>query len=412
MRDAVRFVLSILALLIVSPAAAHLTPNSEVNLDVGPRGVSADIIVPQGEYAYASGNPTGNDAASLALARRYLTDRFAVAAPSGTRWRIAIDDIEFAQIAGPPDLHATATLTPPAGSSGRSFTIDWRVVVDRVPDHFALFKLRRDLAGTVGGDARVLGAVRAASPRIAVDLGDPHIATMVGNAMLLGAHHIAGGYDHLLFLLALLLPAPLIARSGGWKGGVRTHRATLHGLLWIVSAFTIGHSLTLIGASLLGWSLPVAPVEIAIAASVMVSAAHALRPIFPGREPWVAAGFGLIHGLAFATLVAGAGTAMVGSGWMLLGFNLGIEGVQIAMVLAMLPVLLWLAPSPAYRIVRIGGGALGIAMAALWIANRALGVFGGLVGALEHGLIAAWFALLATAIAAWLLARRRGPAVI
>src|SRR4029077_16737293 len=92
-----------------------------------------------------------------------------------------------------------------------------------------------------------------------------------------GVHHIAEGTDHLLFLLVLLLPAPLVAAGKNWGGFGGLNRALLQ-LLKIVSAFPVGHSLTLLVGAL-GWlRLPSQPVEIIIAISLFVSAVHAIPP--------------------------------------------------------------------------------------------------------------------------------------
>src|SRR5271167_5147192 len=95
----------------------------------------------------------------------------------------------------------------------------------------------------------------------------------------LGTRHIAEGTDHLLFLLALILPAPLVAAGGRW-GGYAGGKTALRRIVKVVTAFTLGHSITLvIGA--LGWArLPAAIVESVIALSIMVSAVNALVPIF------------------------------------------------------------------------------------------------------------------------------------
>ena len=122
----------------------------------------------------------------------------------------------------------------------------------------------------------------------------------------LGARHIAEGTDHLLFLLALILPAPLVAAGGRW-GGYAGGKTALRRIVKVVTAFTLGHSITLVFGAL-GWApLPGAVVESAIALSILVSAVHALVPIFRGREVFIAGGFGLVHGLAFATTLIGFG---------------------------------------------------------------------------------------------------------
>lgn len=366
--NAVRLLLAMLVMLLASAglggaAHAHLTPNSEVALSVAGDRIEADIIVPQGEYAFATGNQVADTAAARETARRYLAERIRVTGTDGRPWTVAIQQPEFVQIAGPPDLHARATFTPSPGQDPDRFDLDWRVVVDDLPSHFALVVLDRP-----GQEREIVGAIRAGTGPLAVVTTQGPLAVLQ-SAIVLGAEHIATGYDHLLFLLALLLPAPLIARQGHWRNS-RPARATFVKLAKITIAFTIGHSLTLVGATLGGWQLPTAPVEIAIAVSVFVSAIHAIRPIFPGREPLVAGAFGLVHGLAFATLVHDAGVGLASSAIGLLGFNLGIELVQLAVVCIVMPVLVVLSRRPRYMFVRVAGGIACALAAAVWIATR------------------------------------------
>lgn len=190
-----------------------------------------------------------------------------------------------------------------------------------------------------------------------------------GTLFQLGIRHIAEGTDHLLFLLALLLPAPLLFSRNRWtrSAGVR---ASLVRILTVVTAFTVGHSITLALAAMSVVHVPSRPVEVLIAVSILVSALHALRPLFPGRETVIAAFFGLIHGLAFATTLGQLGLERWQRVAGILGFNLGIETMQLLVVAAVMPSLILLSRSRAYSAVRIGG-ALFAAMASLgWIAER------------------------------------------
>ncbi|MBB3860768.1 hypothetical protein GGQ88_002037 [Novosphingobium hassiacum] len=337
-----RAVLILLLALMATPALAHLTPNSEIRLDFAPGAVKADVVVPQAEFGYATGLATDNRPESLDRAKaRILTD-MAVLARDGQPWRIAIDRIAFEQIAGPPDLHVSLTLTPPTGASDRTLRWRWHVVTREAPSHFALLLVDGDLAGGLRGDRELVGALTATRPELAVERGHASLGGLFANAFRLGAHHIAEGYDHLLFLLALLLPAPLLAARGRWTVP-RGPRQTAKHLAWIVSAFTLGHSTTLILAAFFGVHLPAQPVEAGIALSVLVSAIHAARPLFPGREPVVAGLFGLVHGLAFATLISNFGLGVTTRATAILGFNLGIEAVQLGVVLVALPGLVMLA---------------------------------------------------------------------
>ena len=144
-------------------------------------------------------------------------------------------------------------------------------------------------------------------------------------------------------------------------------------IIKVVTAFTVGHSITLVLGSL-GWArLPGAVVESAIALSILVSAVHALVPIFRGREVYIAGGFGLVHGLAFAATLAGCGFDPWTLVWSVLGFNLGIEAFQLLVILAAMPWLVLLARSRVYGPFRIVGASLTGIAAAAWFAERAFG---------------------------------------
>jgi hypothetical protein len=224
--------------------------------------------------------------------------------------------------------------------------------------------------------------------------------------------HIAEGHDHLLFLLTLLLPAPLLAQAGRWigYGGLRH---TIRRLLAVVSAFTVGHSLTLLGGAFLGWQLRTQPVEVMIAVSILVSSVHAWRPLFAGREPWVAGGFGLIHGLAFATLIGHFGLEPLQKAQSILGFNVGIELVQLAVVATVMPALILLARTRTYPTLRVAGAIFTGAAAIAWIVERVGGETNFVGRLIDDGLAySPWLVALLTlgALAATWAERRPGPA--
>jgi len=181
----------------------------------------------------------------------------------------------------------------------------------------------------------------------------------------LGIRHIAQGTDHLLFLLSLLLPAPLLALGSRW-GKFAGARHSLSQIVQVVTAFTIGHSITLALAGLGMVRVPARPVEVLIAVSIFVAAAHALRPLFPGRETAIAAFFGLIHGLAFGAALGEIGVVGI------LGFNLGIETMQLIVVAAFMPLLVLLSRTRAYSVLRIGGALFAGFASLVWIAGRLL----------------------------------------
>lgn len=186
-----------------------------------------------------------------------------------------------------------------------------------------------------------------------------------------GVWHIWIGFDHILFLISLLLPAVLQRQAGKWlpAAGFRT---TFVDVLKIVTAFTIAHSITLTLATLSVVSMPSRWVESAIALSVIVAALNNLYPVVRGRR-WIAAfGFGLIHGFGFATVLMDLQLPQGVLALALLGFNVGVEAGQLAIVGAFLPLAYLLRASWFYRYVAFtGGSALIVLLASVWLVERA-----------------------------------------
>jgi len=393
------------------PALAHLTPNSEVRLTFARDAVLGEAAIPQGDYAAASGQPVGNQPATIAAARRYLQPRIGAVSPDGARWRVRIDSLRFARIAGPPDLLVRFRLVPPAGHSARRLVFEWRAVIDSNPSHFALIVLAGDFAaGKLDAEPQILGSVQAGERSVAIDRGDSGLWRGFAAAFATGMHHIGNGYDHMLFLLVLLLPAPVIAAAGRWQG----RRGTMplaRSLLAVVTAFTIGHSLTLIAAAAFGAQLPQRPVEVLIALSIAIAALHALRPLFPRREAWVAGLFGLVHGLAFASVIGRIGVGPVEQGLAILGFNLGIEAMQLLIVACVLPALLLLAATPYYGGLRVGLGVTALLAALAWAVQRAWGLDSHVTDAIDAAFAQAPIAIaLLTVLAALAFVRSRARA--
>lgn len=152
-----------------------------------------------------------------------------------------------------------------------------------------------------------------------------------------GFQHILEGWDHVLFVLALVLSA-MRARADDGVAPPWSRRAW--GLLKLVSLFTLAHSLTLALAAMQWVALPSRLVEAGIAASIIVTAANNLIPFL--RPRWEAAlvfGFGLLHGLGFATLLSDLLLSTSHRLTALAGFNIGVELGQLAVVAAALAIL-------------------------------------------------------------------------
>jgi hydrogenase/urease accessory protein HupE len=180
----------------------------------------------------------------------------------------------------------------------------------------------------------------------------------------IGIDHIVFGYDHLLFVLAFVL-----LLDGVWR------------IAAAVTAFTVAHSVTLVGTTLGVMGLPSAPVESVIALSIMFLAVEILKktpgaPRLSERAPWIVAfGFGLLHGFGFAGALNAIGLPEGEVPMALFAFNLGVEAGQIAIVLAgaaLLALVRRFAARLEPALVRASAYAIGI-ISGVWFVARTLG---------------------------------------
>jgi hypothetical protein len=185
-----------------------------------------------------------------------------------------------------------------------------------------------------------------------------------------GMWHIWIGYDHILFLLSLLLPAVLMRRGSHWEPAPSLRRSLLE-VLKVVTAFTLAHSITLSLAALQVISLPSRLVESTIALSVVVAALNNLKGTIERRRWVMAFIFGLIHGFGFASVLADLGLPQGALVLALVGFNLGVEVGQMAIVVAFVPLAFWLRTTLFYRKGVLTVGSLLIAaLASWWLVQR------------------------------------------
>ncbi|MCH9686277.1 MAG: HupE/UreJ family protein [Deltaproteobacteria bacterium] len=207
---------------------------------------------------------------------------------------------------------------------------------------------------------------RLGPDRPAVTLGpDAGAHSMPGAAstyFTLGAEHIAGGLDHLLFLCALLLLG----------GRARDHLRT-------ITAFTVGHALTLVVQSLAPPLAPAAWVEACITASIVVAAAEAQRAQPARAHAWTwALALGMLHGLGFAGALAELGLPAGYQATALVSFNLGVEAGQLAVVLGLLVVAALVPRALPWRERLRRGLALAVgSIAVAWTLERVVGFWSG-----------------------------------
>lgn len=204
----------------------------------------------------------------------------------------------------------------------------------------------------------------------AIALADlPSTWEQAGRFLREGTIHMVTGYDHLLFLLALLLVAGELAVRRGM-------RIALRDVALLVTAFTLGHSVTLVLAALDLVVLPSRLVESAIALSIVIVAAwNVVRPEMRRALPWVAFAFGLVHGFGFSSLLRELVLPQADRVVALLAFNVGIEIAQLAFVAVALGPLAWAARRAWYRRSIVQAGSVGIGLVgSYWFVTRLLGV--------------------------------------
>jgi len=340
------------------PAEAHKPSDAylRLTLEPGSADVRGEWDIALRDLDYAIGLDADNDGrltwdevrtrhgaiAAYALARLHLE-----------RGGAACDLVPGRQLV---DTHTDGTYTvlafaarcPRAGP----LAVEYRLFADVDPQHKGLASVRD------GDKVRTL-VLGSDHPRATVDEGAAGgFLAYVRHGML----HIWIGYDHILFLVSLLLPSVLAV------GGMR---AALADVLKIVTAFTVAHSITLSLAALGVVALPSRWVESAIALSVLLAALNNVLPVARGRR-WAAAFlFGLVHGFGFASVLADLGLQPGALAASLVGFNAGVEIGQLAIVAAFLP-LAWLMRSTWFyrRVVLVGGSGAIMLVAALWLGER------------------------------------------
>ncbi len=245
----------------------------------------------------------------------------------------------------------------------RELEIQYRLFFDDDPLHRGLMMLEE-------GERNQTAVFHLESPRQVFRLTSVSRTKEFAAFFREGVRHIWTGYDHVLFLLALLLPAVLRRSEDRWLG-VERFRPALVNVVKIVTAFTLAHSITLSLAALQVVNLPSRWVESAIAASVMLVAANNLRPFFRGREWTVTFVFGLVHGLGFASALGELGLRRENLWSTLAAFNLGVEGGQLVIVSVFLPVAFRLRATTFYQRALATGGSMVILLIAVgWLIER------------------------------------------
>jgi hypothetical protein len=358
--------------LLALPAQAHKPSDSYLTITQSDAGFSGRWDIALRDLDFALGlDADGDGAITWGEVRAKHAD---IAAYAGARLVVQADGQPCRVSVGAQMLEnhtdGTYSVLPLAigcGASATQVSVGYTLFADLDPQHRGLLNLRaRGIARSAVLDPQ--------APAQTFDLARADRWAQFVDYAREGVWHIWIGFDHILFLLSLLLPAVMLWRAARWHP-VDDFRAAFWDVFRIVTSFTVAHSITLTLAALHVIALPTRLVESAIAASVVVAALNNVKPVVLGRRWAVAFGFGLIHGFGFATVLAELGLPSDALLIALVGFNLGVEVGQLAIVALFLPLAYSLRRSTLYRRAVMLGGSLLIALiAAVWFVERAFGL--------------------------------------
>ena len=242
-------------------------------------------------------------------------------------------------------------------------TIEYNLLFDVDPTH----------RGLVLYENQTVNSTHVLSPEkstLELHTGDAGLWRTLLEYIREGVWHIWIGFDHILFLLTLLLPT-VYSRSGPAWEPVKNFRPVLRSVLKIVTVFTVAHSITLWLAVMEYVTLPSRLIESVIAFSIIVTSLNNLWPILRLSGWVIAFGFGLVHGFGFANVLLDLGLSNVTLGVSLLGFNVGVELGQLAIVLVFLPIAFLLKKTSFYRWAVFQFGSVVVALiAGIWLYER------------------------------------------
>ena len=391
MRALVAIVVGLVALFFAVPAFAHKPSDSYLTLDVDGAVVHGrwDIAIRDLDYALdLDGDGNGKiswrelrehqpEVASYALSRLTIrgegdaagVDRASVrrsAAGAGDAPSCAAVQIAegFAVASHSDGTYAVLRFDARCGAGVTNLGIDYRLFFDIDPQHRGIIRI------DANGTSRT-HTLSKSEHEARFSLADAGRMRQLGSIVKQGVVHIWRGYDHILFLLALLLPSVLRREGRSWEPVARLRPALLD-VLRIVTAFTIAHSITLSLAALGIVTLPSRLVESVIAASVVLAAANNLHPIMK-EDRWMAAFvLGLMHGFGFSSTLMDLDLPRSNLVLTLFGFNLGVEIGQMAIVAVFVPLAYAARRTVAYR--RFGlvaGSVVIVVLATIWLVERA-----------------------------------------
>ncbi|MEL6916356.1 MAG: HupE/UreJ family protein [Bacteroidota bacterium] len=278
------------------------------------------------------------------------------------------------------DFHLENTNTLP-----ENLNVGYSAVFDKDATHKGFLIIEYNWkAGIINNEANILLDFGPGDTKDSFSLTEVSIWKGFVAMVKQGIWHIWIGLDHILFLLALILPS-VVRRARekesverkinvwGWTPVLKFRPAFLY-IIKVITFFTIAHTITLTLASLEIVTLPSRIVESIIAFSIGLAAYHNIRPIFKGRDWVIAFVFGLFHGFGFASVLSDLGLTGEFLTLSLLGFNVGVEIGQLVIIAMIFPILYLIRKSRFYPKILVYGSIFLIIVSLYWCIERVFDV--------------------------------------
>lgn len=368
-----------IATLCSSLANSHPLPDTNISFHIATGGVFIDLKAPLRDFELVCGNPQGKP---VTFVSNYFKRHLAICSNNGTAWEYVVKNYiittETYDGAGRyKQIRFNLEVKNPQRINTRDFVLTCDAFVHQIYNHKSIITVDTDWENGIYNNPHIVGYI--ARDATGKNIAPFHIVLDKGSywkgfksVVILGFNHIAEGTDHILFLLSLLLVAPFIIVDKKWQISPQA-KYVLFRILKITGAFTLGHSLTLIIGALGIVTVPPSLVEVFIALTIVFTGINIITPLFKGNEIWVTFIFGLVHGLAFAYNMIDLNLASAELALSILGFNLGIEILQILIILVVLPVLIVCSRYKFYAALRPYLGYIVVFLAVYWLAERLFG---------------------------------------
>lgn len=274
-----------------------------------------------------------------------------------------------------------------------TMNVTYNIAFKEAPNHRGFLTMEYNWkAGVINNESNISLYFTPSSPTDTLDLTKVSIWKGFVAMIKQGIWHIWIGTDHIFFLIALILPAVVrrkreanLSPIKSWEP-VPQFKPAFYYILKIVTFFTIAHTITLSLAALQVVSLPGWIVESIIAFSIGLAAFHNIIPIFKGRDWVIAFVFGLFHGFGFASVLGDIGLKDEFLVYSLLGFNIGVEIGQLAIIAAIFPILYLIRKRKLYPKILILGSMFLILASIYWIIERVFDINLGIEDTIKHWL--------------------------